>query len=295
MHELSLSSSGVATDGGTYERVAQAIEFLRQNRHDQPELHDLAAHIGLSESHIQRLFSRWVGISPKRFLQYLTVEHVKRCMDETEDVLSLAIESGLSSPGRLHDLFVTMEGMTPGEFKRAAKGLEIRYGIGPTPFGPALIANTSRGICHLSFVAQQRAAEVIDGLHQAWPGASFVADTSSSAELLGNIFEPPGDGRRPGLSLWVSGSNFQIQVWRALLRVPFGGMLSYRQLAELIGRPSAARAVGTAVGANRIAYLIPCHRVLRGNGEFGEYHWGSTRKAAIDGWEAAQVDLTSSG
>ena len=290
-----MSLPEATSDTDRYRRIAQAIEFLRDHHREQPELRDLAANIGLSESHTQRLFSRWVGISPKRFLQYLTVEHAKRQMQATGDLLNLALDTGLSGPGRLHDLFVTMEAMSPGEFKRAATGLEIRYGLGPTPFGTALIASTSRGICHLSFVDSTRADRTIETLREAWSTATLVADDVGSAKLLARVFEPPDDGRGQGLSLWVSGSNFQIQVWRAMLRLPFGGLVSYRQLAESIGRPNAARAVGTAVARNRIAYLIPCHRVLRGNGECGDYHWGSTRKAAINGWEAAHVDLSGSG
>jgi len=271
-----------------YTRIEQAITFLRAHYTQQPELRDLAAHIGLSESHTQRLFSRWAGISPKRFLQFLTVEHVKRRMGQTGDLLGLSLDAGLSGPGRLHDLFANMEAMSPGEFRRAAAGMVIQYGFGETPFGHALIASTARGICHLSFVAPQEEQRAVMALRQAWPEASLEEDASGSPALLTRVFtpQPADDGR---LSLWVSGTNFQIQVWRALLHVPFAGLLSYRQLAGLLGRPSAARAVGGAVARNRVAYLIPCHRILRGSGEFGVYHWGTARKAAICGWEAANA------
>jgi AraC family transcriptional regulator of adaptative response/methylated-DNA-[protein]-cysteine methyltransferase len=286
------TAAAVSEKSGTaenYTRIEQAIGFLRAHRGDQPELRDLAAHIGLSESYTQRLFSRWAGISPKRFVQFLTVEHAKRRMLQTGDLLSLSLDAGLSGPGRLHDLFVNMEAMSPGEFKRAASGMTMRYGFGETPFGPALLVTTLRGICHLSFVEPQHEKLALAALRQAWPEAHLEEDVTGSRAQLAEIFSPaaPADG---SLSLWVSGTNFQIQVWRALLKVPFAGLLSYRQLAGLLGRPSAARAVGSAVARNRIAFLIPCHRILRGSGEFGVYHWGTIRKAAICGWEAATVD-----
>jgi len=271
-----------------YARIEQAIGFLRAHHAEQPELRDLAAYINLSESHTQRLFSRWAGISPKRFLQFLTIEHAKQQMGRTGDLLSLSLETGLSGPSRLHDLFVNMEAMTPGEFRQAAAGMLMRYGFGDTPFGTALVVSTPRGICHLAFVDPADPGDPVAALAKAWPEARLVEDPHGSRALLEQIFSPRAtvDG---GLSLWVSGTNFQIQVWRALLRIPFAGMLSYQQLAEMMGRPLAARAVGSAVARNGIAVLVPCHRVLRGTGDFGEYHWGPTRKAAICGWEAAAV------
>ena len=269
-----------------YVRIERAINFLREHQAEQPELRDLAEYINLSESRTQRLFSRWAGISPKRFVQFLTVEYVKRQMGQTGDLLGLALEAGLSGPGRLHDLFVSMEAMSPGEFRQAAAGLDIRYGSGETPFGCALIASTPRGICHLSFVEPGQREQAAAALLQSWPQARWELDQQGSTELLARIFSYRQD-RDAGLSLWVSGSNFQIQVWRALLQIPFAGLLSYRQLAELMARPGAARAVGSAVAHNPVAYLIPCHRVLRASGEFGEYHWGTMRKTAICGWEAA--------
>lgn len=271
-----------------YVRIERAIDFLRQHQAEQPELRDLAAHIDLSESHTQRLFSRWAGISPKRFVQFLTIEYAKRQMGQTGDLLGLALDAGLSGPGRLHDLFVNMEAMSPGEFRQAAAGLEIRYGSGATPFGFALIASTARGICHLSFVEPGQLQLATEVLLNGWPEAHWELDPHGSADLLARAFSPRR-GPDAGLSLWVSGSNFQIQVWRALLQVPFAGLLSYAQLAELAGRPRAARTVGSAVANNPVAFLIPCHRVLRASGEFGEYHWGTMRKTAICGWEAAAV------
>ena len=271
-----------------YVRIEKAINFLRQHQAEQPELRDLAAHINLSESHTQRLFSRWAGISPKRFVQFLTIEYAKRQMGQTGDLLGLALDAGLSGPGRLHDLFVNMEAMSPGEFRQAAAGLEIRYGSGETPFGCALIASTARGICNLSFVEPGQLQSATEVLLNGWPEAHWELDPHGSADLLARAFSPR-HGRDAGLSLWVSGSNFQIQVWRALLQIPFAGLLSYGQLAELVGRPRAARTVGSAVANNPVAFLIPCHRVLRASGEFGEYHWGTMRKTAICAWEAAAV------
>ncbi len=275
-----------AQSAGTYRRIERAIAYLRDNRHAQPALSALAAYLGLSVSQTQRLFSRWAGISPKRFLQFLTVEYAKSRMRETGDLLGLALDSGLSGPGRLHDLFVSMEAMSPGEFKQAAAGADIRYGFGDSPFGRSLVAFTGRGICHLSFVAGGDEPAALQALMSTWPQANWILDSPASAQLLNRIFttgQPP-DGN---LSLWVSGTNFQIQVWRAMLQIPSAGLLSYRQLADLLGRPKAARAVGSAVARNPVAFLIPCHRVLRENGEFGIYHWGTERKMAMCGWESA--------
>jgi AraC family transcriptional regulator of adaptative response/methylated-DNA-[protein]-cysteine methyltransferase len=272
-----------------YRRIEQAIAYLREHRLDRPHLRDLAAHIGLSESHTQRLFSRWAGISPKRFLQFLTVQEAKRRMHHTGDLLGLALDSGLSGPGRLHDLFVSMEAMTPGEFRRAAAGVVIRYATGDTPFGRALLAFTPRGICHLSFVGPQSADPAVAALRAGWPEARLEEDQAAGQTLLGRVFQRPSDTVDAGLSLWISGSNFQIQVWRALLQIPFAGLLSYGQLARLLDRPKGARAVGGAVARNPVAYLIPCHRVLRESGEFGGYRWGGDRKRAICAWEAAVV------
>jgi len=269
-----------------YVRIERAIAFLRAHHAEQPELRDVAVHIGLSESHAQRLFSRWAGISPKRFLQFLTVEHAKRQMGTTDDLLSLSLASGLSGPGRLHDLFVNMEAMSPGEFRRAAAGMVMHFGFGETPFGAALVVTTPRGICHLSFASRPDRRAVLEALRQTWPASRLEEDPRGSQVLLTQIFSAHHKAD-DGLSLWVGGTNFQIQVWRALLQIPFAGLLSYQQLAGLMGRPGSARAVGSAIARNRIAYLVPCHRVLRSSGDFGEYHWGSDRKAAICGWEAA--------
>jgi AraC family transcriptional regulator of adaptative response/methylated-DNA-[protein]-cysteine methyltransferase len=287
--------SEVAGHSSDYARVAQAIAFLRAHHRQQPDLAAVAAHLGLSAFHLQRLFSRWAGISPKRFLQFLTVEYAKRRMADTADLLSLSHQAGLSGPGRLHDLFVTMEAMSPGEFKRAATGISIRYGVHETPFGLALIAHTPRGICHLSFPDRRRQQQAIQDLHALWPLARFEHSPVESAALLAGIFDSRPSGSRPTLSVWVSGSNFQIQVWRALLQIPFARLLNYGQMAEFIGGRGAARAVGNAIAHNPVAYLIPCHRVLRQSGDFGKYRWGEERKAALVAWEAAMASRPING
>jgi AraC family transcriptional regulator of adaptative response/methylated-DNA-[protein]-cysteine methyltransferase len=275
-------------DSATYERMAEAIAFMRQHHRSQPDLKTIAQAVHLSEYHFQRVFTQWAGISPKRFLQYLTVEYAKGKIAETENLLSLTAEASLSSPGRLHDLFVSLEAMSPGEYKAAGAGLSIRYGLHETPFGQCLIARTDRGICNLQFVeVDARSVTVEARLRDQWPAADLVWDPATTAELSDRIFQPRQSPVGP-LVLHVKGTNFQIQVWRALLTIPFGGMTTYQGLATVIGRPTAARAIGNAVGRNPIGYLIPCHRVIRGSGELGGYRWGRERKTAMLGWEASR-------
>ncbi|MDZ8051366.1 MAG: methylated-DNA--[protein]-cysteine S-methyltransferase [Aulosira sp. ZfuVER01] len=272
-----------------YSRIAQAIAFMRQNHLIQPDLATVAQQIGLSEYHFQRLFTQWTGISPKRFLQYLTVEYAKSKIIETKSLLDLTLDVGLSSPGRLHDLFVNLEAMSPGEFKAGGAGLQIRYGIHDTLFGKSLIATTSRGVCNLYFLdtADEQIAE--QTLHRSWKNAEIIHDQQTTQPLHDQIFNPNSLNIDKPLTLLVKGTNFQIQVWKALLQVPFGGMTTYQKIAEMIGRPTAARAVGNAVGNNPIAYIIPCHRVIRESGEMGGYHWGLERKAIMLGWEASRT------
>ena len=281
-----------AASDGDYARIERAIAFLRARHTVQPGLQELAGHLGLSQAYTQRLFSRWAGISPKRFMQFLSVESAKRCMRETGDLLGLSLDVGLSGPGRLHDLFVNMEAMTPGEFRRAAGGMTLHHGTADTPFGPAQVVFSTRGICRLMFVGADGRAERASQLVARWPGARLQRDDAGAAALLARAFSRDPCAFDKGLSLWVSGTNFQIQVWRALLQVPFAGLLSYGQLASFLGRPRAARSVGSAIARNPIAYLIPCHRVLRESGEFGQYHWGTERKIALCAWEAAGVTQT---
>lgn len=270
-----------------YERIERAIDYLRRHAVEQPELAAVAGHLHLSEHHFQRLFTRWAGVSPKRFLQYLTVEHAKSRLAASHNVLDLSGEVGLSGPGRLHDLFVKLEAMSPGEYKAGGAGLAIRYGTHDSPFGPVMIATSPRGICGLHFVGGGDDAATL--IRAEWPHAVAHRDPAGTAELAERVFRPLASRQGEPLALLVKGSNFQVKVWRALLALPFGTLATYRQVAGRIGEPAAARAVGNAVGANPIGWLIPCHRVIRETGELSRYRWGQTRKAAILGWEASRA------
>jgi AraC family transcriptional regulator of adaptative response/methylated-DNA-[protein]-cysteine methyltransferase len=276
-----------------YHRIEQAIRYLQDNARSQPGLAEVASHIGLSEYHFQRLFTRWAGISPKRFLQFLTKENAKALLSRTS-VLSAAFETGLSGPGRLHDLLVECEAVTPGEVRSKGSGVEIAYGFHPTPFGECLLAVTKRGICYLAFVDGDRQA-VFEQLRLDWSNASLRDDPSRTGSLVDLIFPSRRVDHSPlrqptGISLHLRGTNFQIKVWEALLRLPVGSAINYEALAGQVGSVNAARAVGSAVARNPVAYLIPCHRVLQKAGDFGNYRYGSVRKQAILGWELAQVE-----
>lgn len=273
-----------------YQRIAKALAYLRAHYREQPDLAEVAGQFGLSESHFQRLFTRWAGISPKRFIQYLTVEHAKAMMAGQSSLLELSADAGLSGPGRLHDLFVNLEGLSPGEYRKQAAGMNISWGQVDTPFGKATLAFTQRGVCHLAFSDDPYPLQKLVG---SWPCATLVEKPNEAQKLAHRIFGH-AKAAHP-VSAWVVGTNFQLQVWRALLGIPSGSVRNYRQVAEQLGRPSAARAVGTAIAANPIGYLIPCHRVLRGTGDIGEYHWGSERKAAMVAWEAAQSHALKKG
>ena len=272
-----------------YGRIAAAIEYVEQHAHQQPNLKEIADYVGLSEFHFQRLFTRWAGISPKRFLQFLTVQHAKQLLAQSHSVLDATYDSGLSSPGRLHDLFVNLEAMTPGEYKRQGAGLLIRYGFHDSPFGEFILAITDRGICNLLFVHERTRDELVNALAVEWPRAELVEDTAVTTPIATRIFHDTEETPATPLKLLVKGTNFQVSVWRALLRLEAGTAVSYGTIAQMIGNPKAVRAIGTAVGNNPIAYLIPCHRVIRQVGGFGQYRWGSTRKKAILGWESAQT------
>lgn len=271
-----------------YERIAFAIRWLEQHAAEQPELGDLATALNQSTYHVQRLFKRWAGITPKQFLQYLTVSHAKRLLRHSHDVLSASLEAGLSGPGRLHDQMVNIEAMSPGEYRNGAHGLEIRYGFHPSPFGTCLLALTNRGICHLGFSMENRKDVALRELHQRWPEAQLVEKRSETARVIGQIFDHQTHAHQKPLSIVVKGTNFQIKVWEALLSIPPGYALTYRDMAAQIKQPRAARAVGTAIAANRIGFLIPCHRVIRQNGIIGKYQWGTERKRAMLLWEAGQ-------
>lgn len=269
-----------------YLLVEQAIQYLEQNFRQQPDLQAIADHVGLSEYHFQRLFTRWVGISPKKFVQFLTLNYAKELLAESRSLLETTYEAGLSSPGRLHDLFITHEAVTPGEYKRLGDGLDISYGFHATPFGRCLLGVTARGVCGLSFVDEGQQGQTLDALAANWPLAELARDDERTRPYIDQIFATTRT-KPATLPLLLKGTNFQIQVWRALLRTASGTAVTYSDVAQLAGKPKAVRAVGTAVGRNPIAYLIPCHRVIRQTGSFGQYHWGATRKKAILGWEAA--------
>ena len=296
-----------------YERIAQVIRFLDARHVEQPDLATLAKGVGLSPFHFHRLFATWAGVTPKDFLQCLTLVHAKELLRDGGNVLDAALESGLSGPGRLHDLCVTLEAASPGELKSGGAGWTISSGFADSPFGKCLIAESPRGLCHLSFVDNEKAA--LAGLRNDWPQAKLKRDEAAAARFAEMIFSPsppkrgegdfirkqsasspqpaPPLGRRgsrseqPSLRAFVCGTPFQVRVWRALLQVQPGTLTSYGRLANAIEKPAAARAVGTAVARNPLAYLIPCHRVIRETGVIGEYHWGPLRKRAIIAWESS--------
>ena len=269
-------------------RIEAALQYLSKKWRQQPELGQAAEAAGMSEFHFQRVFTRWVGVSPKKFLGYLTLDSAKACLERGESVLDAAYEAGLSGPSRLHDLFVTQEAVTPGEFKRRGEGLAIGYGFAPSPFGECLILWTQRGVCGLGFVEQAGRAVCLADLQSRWRDAAFHEDAAQARKLAAQAFAPAERRSRPGLVLY--GSPFQVKVWEALLKVPEGALVSYDMLAQAIGKPGAARAVGGAVGANPLAFLIPCHRAIRKSGAIGDYHWGRARKLALIGWEQAQAE-----
>jgi AraC family transcriptional regulator of adaptative response/methylated-DNA-[protein]-cysteine methyltransferase len=276
-----------------YERIEKAIKFIENNFSSQPSLKGIAAHIGLSEYHFQRLFSRWVGISPKRFLQFLTKEYAKQLLENSVNLLDVTYEAGLTSPGRLHDLFVTCEAVTPGEFKTKGEGLTITYGFHASPFGECMLATTDRGICGFIFVKNGNRNDVFSELKYSWKNAELVEDPDVSRAIVNQIFNPVLTNDSVPLHLILNGTNFQIKVWEALIKIPFGAVVSYEDVAVQIGLPKATRAVGTAVGKNPISFIIPCHRVIRKSAEFGYYGGGLARKKAILGWEAAHLSSPS--
>ncbi|MBL8416505.1 MAG: methylated-DNA--[protein]-cysteine S-methyltransferase [Propionivibrio sp.] len=279
--------SDIAERCQAYETVAQAIRFIRQNARQQPGLEEIAAHIGLSPFHLQRIFSTWAGISPKRFLQYLTRDHARSLLRQSHDVLAAAHASGLSGPARLHDLMIACDAVTPGEVRALGEGLEITYGFGLTPLGRVIAGTTQRGLCHLHFTTGDDTSIAIAELHDEWPQARLLRDDSALAETIACLFAM-GTLQAP-LHLLLRGTNFQIKVWEALLRIPGGGIVSYQTLAAMVGNPRAWRAVGTALSQNPIALLIPCHRVIRESGDIGQYRWGSERKNALLAYESVEI------
>lgn len=272
-----------------YERIEAAISFVERNTRQQPELEEIASEVGLSPFHFQRLFQRWAGVSPKRFLQTLTVEHAKQLLAQSASVLDATYEVGLSAPSRLHDHFVSLEGVSPGEYRNQGAGIQILYGTHPSPFGPMLLALTERGICGLSFLSSESPEAELASLKRNWRRAHFAEDQEGTCRAAKQIFSG-SRSPHPPLGLFVKGTNFQTNVWKALLRIPSGSVCSYEQVARAVGNPSAARAVGMALAANPVAYLIPCHRVIRNVGLLGGYRWGEARKRALISWETTRAE-----
>ena len=271
-----------------YERIALVIRYLDECHTEQPDLATLAKCIGLSQFHFHRLFSAWAAITPKDFLQCLTLSHAKKLLQTGKSVLDAALISGLSGPGRLHDLCVSLEAASPGELKSGGEGWTISAGFADSPFGRCLVAKSPRGICHLSFVESEDGGAEWAALQEKWPHARLHRDDSVASQLAGRVFERPAPVHlRHALQVFVRGTAFQVRVWRALLQVQPGTLVSYKNLATALGQPTAARAVGTAVGQNLLAYLIPCHRVIRETGVIGHYRWGQVRKRAIVAWESS--------
>jgi AraC family transcriptional regulator, regulatory protein of adaptative response / methylated-DNA-[protein]-cysteine methyltransferase len=279
-----------------YDRVAEAIDYIRDHFQSQPSLEEVADKIHLSPYHFQRLFTDWAGVSPKKFLQYISVEHAKGVLkDQRATVYDAAFETGLSGTGRLHDLFVSIEGMTPGEFRNGGADLEINYSFAESPFGPLLVASTGKGICYMAFVDEAAAfgePAAFADLRSRFPNARLRQMTDLIQQNALYIFTRDWS-RLSEVKLHLKGTDFQLKVWETLLKIPMGGLSTYKDIAGLLGNPKASRAVGSAVGDNPVAFLIPCHRVIQSTGIIGQYHWGATRKTAMVGWEAARTTKTA--
>lgn len=271
-----------------YNRIAEAIVYIRQHFKEQPNLDEIANKIHLSPFHFQRLFTEWAGISPKKFLQYISMEYAKELLKEKQATLfDTAYETGLSGTNRLHDLFIRIEGMTPAEYKNGGKGLNINYHFAASPFGEVLVASTSKGVCYMAFVEDKQTAFAM--IQSRFPRAEFQQRLDQFQQNTLAIFA--GDWTKPQqIKLHLRGTEFQLKVWEALLKIPLGGLTTYGKIAQKIDNPNAFRAVGTAIGSNPVAFLIPCHRVIQSSGKIGAYRWGSTRKTAIIGWEGAKTN-----
>lgn len=274
-----------------YILVEKAIKFIEENYREQPQLDKIAESANLSKYHFQRVFTRWAGISPKKILQYITISHAKKLLLESKSILDASYEVGLSSSSRLYDLFVNIEAITPGEYKIQGKGLQIFYGFHYTLFGECLLSVTDRGICGLSFIQNEDRQQALLQMKSQWQNSIFIEKKQYTKPVIENIFYNSNiKDKTAHLNLLLKGTNFQIKVWGALLKIPFGAMASYKDIAAMIGRPSASRTVGNAVGKNPIAFVIPCHRVIRQIGIINNYRWGDTRKKIILGWEAAKIN-----
>jgi AraC family transcriptional regulator of adaptative response/methylated-DNA-[protein]-cysteine methyltransferase len=272
-----------------YERVRRIIAFISERWREQPSLEAIAGHVGLSTTHVHHLFRRWCGLTPKAFLAAITLDNAKALLASSASVLDAAYEVGLSGPGRLHDLFVTHEAMTPGDFKVGGAGLTLRFGFHPSPFGEAILVATERGLAGLGFVDGGERGPALSDMKGRWPKAAFVEDQEATAPLARRIFDPLAWRSDEPLRVVLIGTDFEVRVWRMLLRIPLGRATTYSDIAGRLGKPSAARAVGAAVGKNPISFVVPCHRVLGRSGALTGYHWGVTRKQAMLGWEAARL------
>ena len=268
-----------------YDRIASAMAYLVDRATLQPSLEEIAAHVHLSPYHFQRIFCRWAGTTPKRFLQVLTLERSKELLDNSRSLLEVSHELGLSGSSRLHDHFVQLEAMTPGQYKSRGKQMHIEYGVHPTPFGPTFVAVTQRGVCRVEFVEFSNIEELLDDLHNAWPFSSIGESLASTRHVIDAFFASGTASKHGPLSLYVAGTNFQVAVWRALLKIPPGAVASYAQVGKALGAPKSARAVGNAIGANPVALLIPCHRDIQQSGALGGYRWGPTKKLMVQTWE----------
>jgi AraC family transcriptional regulator of adaptative response/methylated-DNA-[protein]-cysteine methyltransferase len=270
-----------------YPVIEQALLYIEDNFKKQPELDEIATHLNISPFHLQRTFKDWVGISPKRFLQFLTIDHARKLLKESRSVLDATFDSGLSSPGRIHDLFINIDAVTPGEFKALGKGLQIEYGVHESQFGKCAIAVTHRGLCFMGFYSDLFNQHFKEDMTSRFPEAVFKENPSATQIYYNSIFKTEVPNQK--LTLFLKGTNFQIKVWEALLKIPSGNVWSYGDISKIIGNPRANQAVGNAVGSNPISYLIPCHRVIREMGVFGDYHWGSSRKKAMLIWESEEA------
>ncbi len=272
-----------------YERVRSVLANLTKNWRDQPSLEDLARPVGLEPEQLQRLFSRWAGLTPKAFLQALTLDHARAMLKDSASILETSLEVGLSGPSRLHDLFVTHEGMSPGAYKTKGSGVIISYGFHPSPFGLALVMVTAQGLCGLGFSDVGGEAASLADMQRRWPNASYIENSAQTAPYAAQIFAPEKWQDGQPLRVTFIGSDFEIRVWESLLKIPMGRAVTYGDIASSIDKPKAARAVGAAVGRNPISFVVPCHRVIGKSGALTGYHWGLTRKRAILGWEAGQL------
>lgn len=272
-----------------YERVRSVLANLTENWRDQPSLEDLARPVGLEPEQLQRLFSRWAGLTPKAFLQALTLDHARAMLKDSASILETSLEVGLSGPGRLHDLFVTHEGMSPGAYKTKGSGVVISYGFHPSPFGLALVMVTIQGLCGLGFSDAGGETASLADMQRRWPNASYIENSAQTAPYAAQIFAPEKWQDGQPLRVTFIGSDFEIRVWESLLKIPIGRAVTYGDIASSIDKPKAARAVGAAVGRNPISFVVPCHRVIGKSGALTGYHWGLTRKRAILGWEAGQL------